>query len=132
MERGLFDQVSGLLIRPRGIKVASLNPFQALRCFRNAQNTQKGLWAQACIAEQNGRESRAKGDRVELRSHFKSAGDLFLSIGMKDRAAHCLENSGHFADAAGKIIILSFDTFLTYSCRNIFREKEIRESCWTI
>ncbi|KAF8421382.1 hypothetical protein EV426DRAFT_718708 [Tirmania nivea] len=73
---------------------------QALRCFQNAGDQENTIWAQACIAEQEGREQRARGEMREFKKSFEQATEDFLAIGMLPKAANCLEALGEYTRAA--------------------------------
>ncbi|KAF8461600.1 hypothetical protein BDZ91DRAFT_736591 [Kalaharituber pfeilii] len=73
---------------------------QALRCFQNSGDEEKIIWAKACIAEQKGREHRAKGQMREFSESFEQASKGFITIGMMPRAANCFEALGQYVKAA--------------------------------
>lgn len=102
---------------------------KALRCFKNAEHIQRILWAEGSLAESRGKESRAKGQIADFRSHFKEASGYFLLIGMKKRAAGCLEALGEFVAAAGKtkalFFIVGYSLFLTQNSRPMARTGEV-------
>lgn len=83
MERGIFDQ--------------------ALRCFKNARDPAKIKLASASLSEQMGRECSARRDLSGAQVHFKQASDDFIELGMKERAAACLEARGDLVKAAGTL-----------------------------
>ncbi|KAF8435903.1 hypothetical protein BGX38DRAFT_105734 [Terfezia claveryi] len=73
---------------------------QALRCFENAGDQENIIWAQACSAEQDGREQRARGQIHEFKKSFEQATVGFLTIRMLPKAANCLEALGKYIKAA--------------------------------
>lgn len=72
---------------------------KALKCFKNANNTRRILWAEGSIAELKGRVSE---DPAESKFYISEASRFFYEIGMKERAAGCMETIGDFGGAAGK------------------------------
>lgn len=101
MERRLFDQVR--THATRYCFVSKLTGWtQALKCFKNANDTRRILWAEGSVAELKGRECRATGDTSGFKSYFGEASRLFYGIGMKERAAGCMEAVGDFAGAGSK------------------------------
>lgn len=101
MERRIFDQVN-TMPTPEIAAVNMKECIKALRCFKNANDARRILWAEGSLSELHGRECRASGKDAEFKSHFKEASKSFLAIGMKERAAGCLEALKDFVGAASK------------------------------
>ncbi|KAF8469778.1 hypothetical protein BDZ91DRAFT_721031 [Kalaharituber pfeilii] len=73
---------------------------QAIRCFKNAEDTEKANLARAFRARKVGRELQARGNLSSAHSHYQEAMELFQLLGMAEEVAYCCEALGDFVGAA--------------------------------
>ncbi|KAF8464839.1 hypothetical protein BDZ91DRAFT_728927 [Kalaharituber pfeilii] len=73
---------------------------QAIRCFKNAEDTDKANLARAFCARKVGRELQARGNLSDAHSHYQEAMELFQLLGMVEEVAYCCESLGDFVRAA--------------------------------
>ena len=59
-------------------------------------------WTSACIAEERGREHRAKGEMTLFRQQFKQAAEGFRAVNKMWKAAECFEALDEYVTAAGE------------------------------
>jgi hypothetical protein len=76
--------------------------YQALLCFKKANDVKGADTAQACIFEEKGRYCQSTGNYEGFKRNLQSAVDFFLKVGLVCSAANNLERLGKFEDAASK------------------------------